>query len=71
VVVALKRSLVVNIPGVSENSCFNGFSRNTAIAMNLDPSNHVLLTHGCGAQQEKSQQETQERMFTGSATLYK
>jgi hypothetical protein len=48
--VTLDRSLIVDISGVGEDSCFDRFSRNAAITVNSYVGNYILLSHRPGAE---------------------
>ena len=53
--IADKRAFVVNVSGTSKNPRFNGFHRDSAVALYPDVGDNVLLSPGGKGQAEKRQ----------------
>jgi hypothetical protein len=53
---------------MSEDSGFNSFGGDAAIATDVNSGYHVLLPYRPGTEQEKSQEEAQQRTLSCEAT---
>jgi hypothetical protein len=66
--VAFEGGRIVNVSGMSEDSGFNSFGGDAAIATDVNSGYHVLLPYRPGTEQEKSQEEAQQRTLSCEAT---
>ena len=59
--VALQGRLVVNVTGLGEHSCPNGFRRNPAIAMDNDALDHALLRRAPPGKKDEGEKKADHR----------
>src|SRR5579862_8393591 len=67
--VAFQRRFVIDVAGVGENSGFDGFCRNAAIAMGNYLDNQILLPDSPSAKQEKRHHQAEEPSAVDTTTL--